>query len=70
MKRKGRIQVGSDADIVVFDPHSVRERATYSEPSLHSEGIHYAVVNGTIVLERGAIAEGVAPGEWLRHSCW
>jgi len=54
---------------VVFDPRSVRERATYSEPALHSEGIQYAVVNGTVVLERGMISEGVAPGQWLRHSC-
>jgi len=69
MKRKGRLQVGMDADITVFDPASVRERATYQEPYHLSEGIMYVLVNGSLVMDSGRIVEegGVAPGQWLRH---
>ena len=67
MKRKGRLQVGMDADITVFDPGSVRERATYQEPYHLSEGIMYVLVNGSLVVDGGRIVEGVAPGQWLRH---
>ncbi|MFQ5705746.1 MAG: D-glutamate deacylase, partial [Gemmatimonadales bacterium] len=67
MKRKGRLQVGMDADITVFDPASVRERATYLEPYHLSEGIVYVLVNGSLVVNDGWVVEGVAPGQWLRH---
>jgi dihydroorotase len=67
MKRKGRLQVGSDADITVFDPATIRERATYKEPHLPSQGIRYVLVNGTLVLDNGEVAEGAAPGQWLRR---
>jgi len=67
MKQKGRLQVGRDADIVIFNPATVRERATYKDPHLPSEGIEFVIVNGTLVLDRGKIVEGVAPGQWLRH---
>ena len=67
MARKGRLQVGMDADVTVFDPTTVRERATYTNPAQMSEGISYVIVNGTLVLERGTILEGVASGQWLRH---
>ena len=67
MARKGRLQVGMDADVTVFDPTTVRERATYANPAQMSEGISYVIVNGTLVLERGTILEGVASGQWLRH---
>ncbi len=67
MKRKGRLQVGADADITVFNPDIIRERATYKEPYHHSEGVEYVLVNGTLVLDGGRVAEGPTPGEWLRH---
>jgi N-acyl-D-aspartate/D-glutamate deacylase len=65
MARKGRLQVGMDADVTVFDPTTVRERATYAEPAQMSEGFEYVIVNGTLVLDEGAIVEGVTPGRWL-----
>jgi dihydroorotase len=67
MARKGRLQVGMDADVTVFDQTTVRERATYADPAQMSEGISYVIVNGTLVLDGGTIVEGVVPGQWLRH---
>lgn len=69
MKKKGRLQEGSDADIAIFDPQQIQERATYKEPALRSEGVQFVIVNGKLVLNRGQVAAGVAPGQWLRHSC-
>jgi dihydroorotase len=69
MKKKGRLQEGSDADIAVFDPANVRERATYEEPGLRSEGIQFVLVNGTLVLEKSKVPENTAPGKWMRHYC-
>ncbi|MGD2067730.1 MAG: amidohydrolase family protein [Gemmatimonadota bacterium] len=67
MARKGRLQVGMDADITVFDPSTVRERATYAEPARMSAGFSWVLVGGTLVLDGGEIVEGVSPGRWLRH---
>ena len=67
MERKGRLQIGMDADVTVFDPVTVKERATYAEPAQMSEGISWVIVNGSVVLDDGTIVEGAEPGEWLRH---
>jgi N-acyl-D-aspartate/D-glutamate deacylase len=67
--KKGRVHEGSDADLTIFDPAAIRERATYESPALRSEGVAFVVVNGVVVLDRGRIVEGVAPGRWLRHTC-
>jgi len=67
MSRKGRLQIGMDADVTVFDPATVQERATYAEPAQMTEGISYVIVNGKVVLDDGRIVEGAEPGQWLRH---
>jgi len=67
MAQKGRLQVGMNADVTVFDPATVRERATYANPAQMSAGISNVIVNGTLVLADGEIVEGAAPGEWLGH---
>jgi N-acyl-D-aspartate/D-glutamate deacylase len=67
MARKGRLQIGMDADVTVFNPATVQERATYANPAQMSAGISYVLVNGTLVLVDGEIVEAAAPGEWLRH---
>jgi N-acyl-D-aspartate/D-glutamate deacylase len=67
MARKGRLQIGMDADVTVFDPTTVQERATYANPAQMSEGISYVLVNGMLVLDNGEIVEGAEPGVWLRH---
>jgi N-acyl-D-aspartate/D-glutamate deacylase len=62
MRRKGRLRVGADADVTVFDPARVIDRSTYAEPTLPAEGIAYVVVNGSLVVSKGALVDGVNPG--------
>jgi N-acyl-D-aspartate/D-glutamate deacylase len=66
MRRKGRLNVGADADIVVFDLETVRERATYAEPAQTSVGIPFVLVNGVVVVDGGRVVEGVFPGRAIR----
>src|SRR5215831_8193332 len=62
-RKKGRIQVGADADVVVFDPTTFRDQSTFEKPDVPSTGVRYLLVNGTVVVENGAIASGVTPGQ-------
>jgi N-acyl-D-aspartate/D-glutamate deacylase len=66
MKRKGRLQSGSDADIVVFDPERVIDRATFEQPAQYSDGIVHVLVNGTFVVRASNLVPGVAPGRPVR----
>lgn len=59
---KGRIRVGADADLTIFDPATVIDRATYAHPMRTSEGFEYVLVNGVVVIDRGTLVEGVRPG--------
>lgn len=65
MKNKGRVKVGADADLTVFDPQRVIDKATY-EKVAYSEGIEYVLVGGVPVVNQGKLVEGVAPGEAIR----
>jgi len=62
MKRKGRLQPGMDADIVLFEPRTVGTRATYGDAARYSDGFRYVMVNGVLIVDRGALVEGVNPG--------
>ncbi len=66
MAAKGRIQVGADADLVVFDPATIIDRATYREPALPPAGLRDVVVNGVIVVEGGMVQAGRFPGRAIR----
>ena len=66
MKKKGRIGVGADADLVAFDPRRVIDRSTYQHPARPSDGIKHVLVNGVPVVRDGQLQEGVAPGNGVR----
>jgi len=65
-KAKGRIKVGADADISVFDPATVADHATYEKPAEYSSGFRYVIVNGVPVVVNGALATGIFPGRPAR----
>jgi N-acyl-D-aspartate/D-glutamate deacylase len=67
MPAKGRIGVGADADITIFDAAHVTDRATFESPARYSEGIPYVVVGGTVVVNRGELVPNVAPGRGVRR---
>ncbi len=66
MASKGRIQVGKDADLTIFDPATVKDNSTPQMGGLPSTGIPYVVVNGTIVVKESKVLEGVYPGRPIR----
>lgn len=63
MRRKGRVKVGSDADIVVFDPGTITDQATYSHSTRPSTGIRHVLVNGTFVVRDCGAGQG-GPAIW------
>jgi N-acyl-D-aspartate/D-glutamate deacylase len=62
MKHKGRIAIGADADIVIFNFNSIADRATVERPYLPSEGVDYVVVNGKVVKDLAGVHKNVRPG--------
>src|SRR6267142_3338740 len=66
MRQKGRLRVGADADITIFDPATLQYCADYREPSLAPVGIQHVIVNGVSVVANGRAVEGVAPGKAVR----
>jgi N-acyl-D-aspartate/D-glutamate deacylase len=66
MRNKGRLRVGADADIVVFDLKATRDAATYEQPAQFSEGMRYVLVNGRFVVSEGKVLDGAVPGKPVR----
>jgi dihydroorotase len=66
MKQKGRIAVGADADITVFDAGTVIDRATFEEPTTPSGGIPHVIVNGVFVVRDGELVKEARPGQAVR----
>jgi N-acyl-D-aspartate/D-glutamate deacylase len=62
-RKKGRLQVGADADVVVFDPKTFKDQSTFDKPNVPSVGVRYLLVNGTPVVDGGAFVPGVVPGK-------
>lgn len=60
--RKGRLQEGADADIVVFDPQTISDRSTFEKPMEPSVGVHYLVVTGTVLIDDGKMVPDTHPG--------
>lgn len=65
MAKKGRVRVGADADLTIFDPASVIDRATYEDAGIPSAGIPYVVVGGQVVVDRGQLTRA-RPGRAVR----
>jgi N-acyl-D-aspartate/D-glutamate deacylase len=61
-RHKGRIQEGADADIVVFDPQTIQDRATFQKPMDPSVGVHYLLVGGAVLIDQGRLVPGTYPG--------
>ncbi|MBX2817108.1 MAG: amidohydrolase family protein [Saprospiraceae bacterium] len=61
MSRKGRLQVGADADITIFDPNTIIDRADFKGLQF-SEGISHVLVNGKMVVREGETVSDVFPG--------
>ena len=68
LPNQGRLQVGADANITVFDPARVIDRATFDNPAQYSDGIPYVLVNGVVVVKNGAFVNGVEPGRGIRRN--
>ena len=68
MAHKGRLQVGADADITVFDPDTIKQVATPANGASPSTGIPYVVVNGTIVVKNSKVLKNVFPGKPVRNA--
>ncbi len=61
---RGLLRPGMKADVVVFDPERVRDKATFAEPHQYAEGFSYVIVNGVVVLDDGKMTEA-RPGQVL-----
>jgi N-acyl-D-aspartate/D-glutamate deacylase len=65
MSPKGRIGRGADADLTIFDPATVIDRATYEDATLPSGGIPYVIVGGQLVVDGGQVTSA-RPGRAIR----
>ncbi|HET9011379.1 MAG TPA: amidohydrolase family protein, partial [Gemmatimonadaceae bacterium] len=66
MKDRGAIREGAAADVAIFDPARIRDRATYADPHQLAEGMDYVLVNGVLVVDQGAFT-AARPGRVLRR---
>jgi N-acyl-D-aspartate/D-glutamate deacylase len=66
MKNKGRIRVGADADLAIFDAQTIIDGATFQEPARESTGMKFVLVNGVVVIKDGKMLTNAHPGGPIR----
>jgi N-acyl-D-aspartate/D-glutamate deacylase len=66
MKDKGRLRVGADAAITIFDAARIIDRSTYREPTIPPAGIVHVIVNGVPIVSNGQPVDGLTPGRAVR----
>jgi N-acyl-D-amino-acid deacylase len=64
LTERGLLRPGLKADVVIFDPERVRDKATFADTHKYAEGFSYVIVNGTVVLDDGTMTEA-RPGQVL-----
>jgi len=69
IQKRGVLKSGNFADIVVFDPASVQDKATFENPHQYAEGVKHVLVNGEVVIREGEHT-GAKPGRCVRGSGW
>lgn len=68
MKKRGRIQEGCFADLILFDPNTVEDKATFEKGFQKSEGMEYVWVNGEMLIKEGKLLPNVFPGKAIKSS--
>jgi N-acyl-D-aspartate/D-glutamate deacylase len=66
MRSKGRIRIGADADLTIFDPQSIIDQSTFQEPAKYAAGIRFVLVNGVLIVKDGELQSNVYPGRPIR----
>ena len=66
MRNKGRIRLGADADLTIFDPQSIVDKSTFQEPAQYAEGIKFVLVNGVLIVRDGQLQSNIYPGRAVR----
>ena len=66
LRDRGLLKAGCFADVTIFDPVSIADRATFTAPFQYCQGIRYVIVNGQVVLQNQQHT-GARPGQALRH---
>ena len=64
---RGLVAPGMAADLLIFDPEKVRDRADFGNPMQYAEGMDYVLVNGVPVIDEGILVD-VRPGKLLRRA--
>lgn len=67
LRAKGRVEVGADADLIIFDPSAIRANATLTNPTALPTGMAWVIVNGTPLIEAGELRLDRLPGRPIRN---